>query len=85
MGDIENEKLKKAIKYIAHKNTRLITEWKAKYPDCGQASSRRSDLYNKIVYESMSIDNANTEKIIKRLAKELGIDSTFKKSGGKNY
>jgi hypothetical protein len=75
----ENEKLKKAIKYIAHKNTCLIKEWKAKYPDCGQSASRKSDLYNKIVYEAMSLDNANAEKIIKRIAKEIGIDSTFKK------
>jgi hypothetical protein len=75
----ENQKLKKAIKYIAHKNTCLIKEWKAKYPDCGQSASRKSDLYNKIVYESMSLDNANAEKIIKRIAKEMGIDSTFKK------
>jgi hypothetical protein len=69
----ENEKLKKAIKYIAHKNTCLIKEWKAKYPDCGQSASRKSDLYNKIVYEAMSLDNANAEKIIKRIAKEIGI------------
>jgi hypothetical protein len=79
----ENAKLKKAIKYIAHKNTCLIKEWKAKYPDCGQSASRKSDLYNKIVYEAMSLDNANAEKIIKRIAKEIGIDSTFKKSGAK--
>jgi hypothetical protein len=72
----ENAKLKKAIKYIAHKNTCLIKEWKAKYPDCGQAASRKSDLYNKIVYEAMSLDNANAEKIIKRIAKEIGIDKT---------
>jgi hypothetical protein len=70
----DNEKLKKAIKYIAHKNTCLIKEWKAKYPDCGQAASRKSDLYNKIVYEAMSLDNANAEKIIKRIAKEIGIE-----------
>jgi hypothetical protein len=69
----DNAKLKKAIKYIAHKNTCLIKEWKAKYPDCGQAASRKSDLYNKIVYEAMSLDNANAEKIIKRIAKEIGI------------
>jgi hypothetical protein len=80
----ENQKLKKAIKYIAHKNTCLIKEWKAKYPDCGQSASRKSDLYNKIVYESMSLDNANAEKIIKRIAKEIGIDSVFKKNGIKN-
>jgi len=73
----ENQKLKKAIKYIAHKNTCLIKEWKAKYPDCGQAASRKSDLYNKIVYESMSLDNANAEKIIKRIAKEMGIDKSM--------
>jgi hypothetical protein len=72
----ENQKLKKAIKYIAHKNTCLIKEWKAKYPDCGQSASRKSDLYNKIVYEAMSLDNANAEKIIKRITKEIGIDKT---------
>ena len=73
----ENQKLKKAIKYIAHKNTCLIKEWKAKYPDCGQSASRKSDLYNKIVYEAMSLDNANAEKIIKRITKEIGIDKSI--------
>jgi hypothetical protein len=69
----ENQKLKKAIKQIAHKNICLIPEWKKKYPDCIYAESRKSDLYNHIMYEAMDHNEANSEKIIKKIAKEVGI------------
>ena len=69
----ENQKLKKAIKQVVHKNICMIKEWKAKYPDCIYAESRKSDLYNKIVYESMDHNQTNSDKIIKRIAKEMGI------------
>ena len=81
----ENQKLKKAIKQIAHKNICMIPEWKKKYPDCVFAESRKSDLYNHIVYESMDHNEFNSEKIIKKIAKEVVIDSAFKKSGSKIY
>ena len=81
----ENQKLKKAIKQIAHKNICMIPEWKKKYPDCVFAESRKSDLYNHIVYESMDHNEFNSEKIIKKIAKEVVIDSAFKKSGAKIY
>jgi hypothetical protein len=69
----ENQKLKKAIKQIAHKNICMIPEWKKLYPDCIYADSRKSDLYNHIMYESMDHNEANSEKIIKKIAKEVGI------------
>ena len=69
----ENQKLKKAIKQIAHKNICMIPEWKKMYPDCIYADSRKSDLYNHIMYESMDHNEANSEKIIKKIAKEVGI------------
>jgi hypothetical protein len=69
----ENQMLKKAIKQIAHKNICLIPEWKKLHPDCIYADSRKSDIYNHIVYEAMDHNEANSEKIIKKIAKEVGI------------
>jgi len=69
----ENQKLKKAIKQITHKNICLIPEWKKLYPDCIYADSRKSDIYNHIVYEAMDHNEKNSEKIIKKIAKEVVI------------
>jgi len=70
----ENQKLKKAIKQIAHKNICKIPEWKKMYPDCIYSESRKSDLYNHIMYQAMDHNETNSEKIIKKIAKEVGID-----------
>jgi len=73
----ENKKLKRAIKHIANKNSKLLSEFKAKYPDCIYSYSTKSDQYNKLIIESFggsgnnTIDNEN--KIIKKLAKDLTI------------
>jgi hypothetical protein len=69
----ENQMLKKAIKQVVHKNICMIPEWKKLYPDCIYAESRKSDLYNHIMYESMDNNEANSEKIIKKIAREVGI------------
>jgi hypothetical protein len=69
----ENQKLKKAIKQIVHKNICMIPEWKKLYPDCIYADSRKSDLYTHIMYESLDNNEANSEKIIKKIAKEVVI------------
>jgi hypothetical protein len=71
-------KLRKAIKYIAHKNTKLLPEFKAKYPDCIYSDSRKSDQYNKLIIESMGGNGDNDaekeNKIIRKIAKEVIID-----------
>ena len=77
--DEDKFKLKKAIKHIAHKNCKLIPEWKAKHPECINSYSSKSDEYNKIVLESMggslNEDDVSTEnKIIKKIVKEVVID-----------
>ena len=36
----ERRKLRKAIKYIAHKNSKLLPEFKNKYPDCVKSDSK---------------------------------------------
>jgi len=77
----ENEnkdKIKKALKYILHKNAKMLNVFKAKYPDCIKSYSNRCDQYNKLVVEVLGGkgDNEiqNNEKIIKKIAKEMTID-----------
>jgi len=74
----EKVKLRKAIKHIAHKNSKLIPEFRAKYPDCGKSDSKYSDQYNKLVIEALggsgNEDTDNENKIIKKIAKEVTID-----------
>jgi len=74
----ENKKIRKAIKHIAHKNTRLLKEFKDKNPDYNKCDSNKSDLYNKIVIEAMGgagdNDIEKENKIIKKIAKEVIID-----------
>jgi len=77
----ENEnkdKMKKALKYIIHKNAKMLNVFKAKYPDCIKSYSNRCDQYNKLVVEVLGGkgDNEalNNEKIIRRIAREIAID-----------
>ena len=76
-----NKKLKKAIKHIAKKNSMNINLFKDKYPDCINSYSRKSDQFNKIYIEAYGgsgnedVDNEN--KIIKNIAKVVGIDKSL--------
>lgn len=76
----ERKKLKKAIKHIAHKNSKMLQQFKAKYPDCVYSDSKKSDQYNKIVIEAMGghgdNDHEKEDKIIKNIAKEVVIDKS---------
>jgi hypothetical protein len=75
--DSDNKKIKKAIKYISHKNICALPEWKAKYPDCIYSDSKKSDQYNHIIIEAMGgsgdNDNEKADKIVKKIAKEVTI------------
>ena len=74
----DNNRIKKVIKKIANKNSRLITQFKEKHPDCGKSDSLYSDQYNKLIVEAMGGPGDNDcekeNKIIKNLAKEVIID-----------
>ena len=71
-------KLRKAIKHIAHKNAKLIGEFKTKHPDYRISSSKISEQYNTMVIEAMggmgSNDLCNENKIIKRISKEIAVE-----------
>jgi hypothetical protein len=76
--DDTKPKLRKAIKHIAHKNAKLIGEFKTKHPDYCISASKISTQYNTMVIEAMggigSNDLCNENKIIKRISKEIMVD-----------
>jgi hypothetical protein len=74
---MENGKMRKAVKYISHKNILLLSKWREKYPDCMLYNSPKNDKYNQMHLEAMGGDGNNTEKenkIIKNIAKEVIIE-----------
>jgi hypothetical protein len=76
--DSDNKKIKKAIKYIAHKNICALPLWKAKYPDYNNSDSKKSDQYSHIIMEAMGGQGDNDiekeNKIVTKIAKEVIID-----------
>jgi hypothetical protein len=70
-----NVKLRKAIKTVAHKNTKILSEFRAKHPDCLKSNSKVSDQYNKLVFEALGgkgdNDSEKEDKIIKNIAKQV--------------
>ena len=75
------EKMRKVIKHITHKNSKLLNEFKTKHPDCGKSDSRFSDQYNKLIIEAMGGKGDNDlekeDKIIRNIAKEVTIDKNI--------
>jgi hypothetical protein len=74
----DKQKLRKVIKRIANKNSRLLSTFKEKHPDCIKSASLYSEQYNKLIIEAMggsgNEDFDNENKIIKKIAKEVTID-----------
>ena len=85
--DETKAKLHKMVRKVANKNIGLISEFKELYPDWKKSTSKVSDQFNAIIIESMGgagdNDFEKEEKIIKKVAKEVLIDSTFRKGGAK--
>jgi hypothetical protein len=75
--------LTNAIKQVAHKNMKKISEWQKLNKDYYDPDSKQNDKYLKIVSESMSGSSKeesekNYDKIIKKLVKETIIPSSEK-------
>jgi len=71
--DEKKSKLKRAITKIADKNIRLLPQFREKYPEYNNSSSKTSDKYDKIVIEAMTCDEVKNEKIIKKISKVITI------------
>ena len=77
--DEDKSLLTNAIKHIAHKNIKQISEWTKENPEYNDSESRQNDKYLKIVSNSMNGStieetNKNYNKIIKNIVKETVID-----------
>ena len=79
----ENEdksKMRKVIKHVTHKNSKLLKEFKTKYPGCEKSDSKYSNQYDKLIIEAMGGKGDNDlekeDKIIKNIAKNVIIDKT---------
>ena len=74
----KNNRIRKVIKYIAHKNSKLLPQFREKYPDCNKSQSIQSDQYNKLIIEAMGGSGDNEiekeDKIIKNISKIVTID-----------
>ena len=77
----ENEtkqKMRKVIKHVTHKNSKLLKEFKIKYPGCEKSESKFSDKYDKLIIEAMGGKGDNDiekeDKIIRNIAKTVTID-----------
>ncbi len=73
--------LTNAIKHVAYKNMKQISEWTKIHPDYKDSKTKENDKYLQIVSESMSgtneeETNKNYSKIIKNIVKETLIDKT---------
>jgi hypothetical protein len=71
--DDNKTRLKKAINKIADKNIRLLPQFREKYPEYNNASSKISDVHDKLVIEVMETDDNKKEKIIKNISKATTI------------
>jgi hypothetical protein len=72
--DEERKKIKKIINKIADKNIRLLPQFREKYPEYSNASSRMSDKYDKMVIEVMTTDDDKKDKIIRNISKVTTIN-----------
>jgi len=77
--DEQKTTLTKAIKQVANKNIKQISEWQKQNPEYKDPESKQNDKYMNIVLNSMSGStneeaNKNYEKIIKNVIKETIID-----------
>lgn len=73
--------LTKAIKQVANKNIKQITEWQKLHPQYNNPKSKQNDKYMQIVLNSMSGSTKeecekNYQKIIKNVIKKTVIDKT---------
>jgi len=76
--DEDNNKLRRAIKQVSFKNSKMLSAFREKHPDYSKSESKYSDQYNKLVIEAMGgkgdNDMEKENKIIKNIAKEVVIE-----------
>jgi hypothetical protein len=76
--DLQNKKVRNAIKKVSDKNMKLIPQFKNKHPDCNKSDSKISDKYNNIIIEAMGGRGENysekENKIITNISRQVIVD-----------
>jgi len=76
--DENKPKIRKMIKHVTHKNTKLLKDFKVKYPGCEKSESKYSSSYDKLVIEAFGGKGDNDEekenKIIRKISNVTTID-----------
>jgi hypothetical protein len=67
--DDNKTKLRKFVKSVANKNIRLLPQFREKYPEYKNSSSKISDTHDNLVIEVMTSDDNQDEKIIRNISK----------------
>jgi hypothetical protein len=71
-------KIRKMIKHVTHKNTKLFKDFTEKYPGCEKSESKHSNTYDKLIVEAYGGKGDNYEekedKIIKNILKGIKIE-----------
>lgn len=74
----QKERLRKVIREIANKNTRLLSEYKNKYPQSKNVHSRKANEFDELLIESLggkcNSDIDNQDKILKKIAREVYLE-----------
>lgn len=76
--DENKSKLRKAIQSVSNKNIRLLPQFRQKYPDYNNSTSKISDKYDKMVIEAMTSDPDKEDKIIRNISNITAIDKMIK-------
>ena len=72
-----NDRIRKAIKRVTHKNSGMLVPWSLENPNCMNFDHHLNDVYIRMMGQSMGgrgefVDNEN--KIMKKIAKAVFID-----------
>ena len=77
----EKDKIRKAIKRVAHKNIMMLPKFKESHPDCLKSESKYSDQYNKLVIESFGGSGDNDAEKEDKIIKKISNVTTIGKDG----
>jgi len=76
--DDTKTKLRRAVKRVADKNIKLLSQFREKYPEYNNSASKISDKYEKLVIEVMTTDADKEDKIIRNISNATTIDKIAK-------
>ena len=77
--DEHKSKLRRAIKRVSDKNIKLLPQFREKYPEYSNSSSKISDKYDKMVIEVMTSNDEKENKVIHNISSVITIDKFNKK------